>query len=65
MNNKDWKIARVASIPKCDFCTEYAHYDAKLKTDSRWAYFCEALFITESHQRLGLGLGQRLVKGSD
>ena len=37
-----------------------ARYDSKLKDSDKWAYFCERHFISDSHQKLGMGLGQRL-----
>tara|TARA_R110000824_G_C14726661_1_gene625776 strand:- start:204 stop:506 length:303 start_codon:yes stop_codon:yes gene_type:complete len=58
---KDWAATEMAALPKCDFCDDVAAYDAKVKNHSSWAYFCEKHFISHSHQKLGLGLGQKLV----
>ena len=71
--------AEVAELPQCDFCENIAAYDAQVKwqTEDRrfnqteswlvksksWAYFCEEHFISKSNQKLGLGLGQKLILG--
>jgi hypothetical protein len=57
---KDWTVAEMATLPKCDFCADVAKYDAASKSGS-WAYFCEEHFVIHTHQKLGLGLGQKLV----
>ncbi len=34
------KTIKVAKIPKCDFCSEPAIYDAPTRFGSSWAYMC-------------------------
>lgn len=58
----------VSSLPDCDICkmngekTE-AHYDAQTNINDQWGYLCEAHF-QEHGIGLGLGKGQKLVKGA-
>ena len=64
---KNWTIAEMpeGTIPNCDFCENIAEYDAKVRDQVQtncWAYFCEDHFASKSHQKLGLGLGQRIVQ---
>jgi hypothetical protein len=62
---KNWTIAEMpeGTIPNCDFCESIAEYDAKVSPRGLvWAYFCEEHFASESNQKLGLGLGQRIVQ---
>ena len=63
-NEKNWTIAEMpeGTIPNCDFCENIAEYDAKVKNHSAWAYFCQEHFVIHSQQKLGLGLGQRIVQ---
>jgi hypothetical protein len=49
----------VDSIPKCDFCSKKAVYDARTKMGP-WANLCEDHF-KRFGIRLGLGYGQKLV----
>jgi len=58
---KNWTVAEMTTLPKCDFCDDVAAYDAKVKNHSAWAYFCKEHFVIYTHQKLGLGLGQKLV----
>ncbi len=58
---KNWTVAEVMSLPPCNFCDGVASYDAKMKASEMWAYFCEEHFVSHSHQKLGVGLGQKLI----
>ena len=49
----------VSKFPRCDFCGQEAHYDAKTKSGP-WAYMCEQCFKTQG-VGLGLGMGQKLM----
>jgi hypothetical protein len=57
-------VAKVAALPKCDFCANKAGYDGATKMGP-WAYMCEMCFSIEG-RGLGTGIGQRLVvEGED
>lgn len=56
-------IAKVAVLPKCDFCANKAGYDGATKMGP-WAYMCETCFSIEG-RGLGLGIGQRLVEDGE
>lgn len=47
--------------PECDLCGDPAGYDVCIPGDGRWGNVCEAHFQS-SGAKLGLGLGQRLLK---
>jgi hypothetical protein len=53
----------VDELPPCDLDPSHgdAHYDARMRGRSSWAYMCSACF-DEYSVGLGLGVGQRLVK---
>ena len=57
VNSKEVKMYR---LPKCALCDKKAGYDAA-SHDGRWGYFCQQHWEEYTPQRLGLGLGQRLV----
>lgn len=50
----------VAVLPKCDFCDDQAHYDAKIPMYGSWANVCERHFKRFGCS-VGLGKGQKLV----
>lgn len=53
--------ARVARIPKCNFCGAEAQYDFKT-VNGQWAYGCEEDYQAyRLYQILGTGMGQKLV----
>lgn len=53
-------IAKVAVLPRCNFCSQSAVYDFKTKTGP-WAYGCEEHWeANRFYTGLGLGMGQRL-----
>lgn len=53
--------ARVARIPKCNFCGADAEYDFKTVT-GQWAFGCrEDYEAYRLYANLGTGMGQRLV----
>ncbi len=56
-------IAKVAVLPKCDFCDETARYDG-MTTYGPWANMCEPHFENNG-VGLGLGKGQRLVQDGE
>lgn len=56
----NWKVAEVAVVPKCDFCSNAAEYDAACKS-GMWAYMCQNHFDV-NEAKLGLGKGQKLTK---
>lgn len=56
-------VAEVATIPRCDLCSEPAHADGKTQWGP-WAYMCKSHFA-EHGVGLGLGLGQMLVVRDD
>jgi hypothetical protein len=49
----------VEVLPRCELCTEPAHYDAATKIGP-WAYLCEEHYSVHG-VGLGTGKGQRLV----
>lgn len=58
----NWNEAKVAELPKCDFCGQPAKYDAATKQGA-WAFMCESDYQFERRfADLGLGKGQKLVK---
>jgi glutaredoxin len=57
MNNHE-KV-EVLTIPRCDFCTEAARYDARTSLGP-WAYLCAAHYARYGIA-LGLGWGQELI----
>jgi hypothetical protein len=63
--NKTSTTATVTRIPPCDFCTNSAVYDTKMRDRSSWAYMCEDHYAVLGIGRLGLGLGQRLILPAD
>jgi hypothetical protein len=62
----DGTVARVDSLPSCDFCKmnmdhpTAAAYDGTT-TSGQWAYMCDAHFAAHGPGRLGLGIAQRLL----
>lgn len=52
-------VVKVATLPKCDVCSDVALYDAQVVGGS-WGYVCQSCF-DDYGCSLGLGLGQRLV----
>ena len=58
--NKDNTEVEVLSLPKCDFCSEQAHYDARIPAYATWGYVCETHF-QQFECKLGLGRGQKLI----
>jgi hypothetical protein len=70
MNNqreKDGTWVHVARLPKCDFCSADAQFDAVMKPNRPnagampWAFYCGSHFESESARKLGVGFGQELV----
>lgn len=51
---------KMRKLPQCALCEKKAGYDA-VSHDGRWGYFCQSHWEECTDQRLGLGLGQRLV----
>lgn len=64
VENNNWVTAPDYHNALCDYCGTKAQYDAATKT-GRWAFLCDNHFATETNQRLGLGLGQRLIPISE
>ena len=58
------KIVKVTRYPKCDFCDNEAHYDARTRVGV-WAYLCEEHFKVYGTGRLGTGYGQKFVREED
>ncbi len=56
------KTVVVDKLPKCEVrsCSRLARYDARTKT-GLWAELCDSHWRSLTHQRLGVGWGQRLV----
>lgn len=48
-------------LPKCDFCTDPAEYDARLPLFGSWANVCFIHFGQFGPDRLGTGYAQKLV----
>lgn len=53
------KQAVVSKLPKCDFCSDPAKYDAKTRM-GYWASMCAAHYIRYG-VGLGIGKGQELI----
>lgn len=59
-------VAKVAKLPSCDFCKMNgknnvpATYDGATK-QGPWAHMCVTHYTLYGLDRLGVGLGQRLV----
>ena len=49
------------TIPRCDFCTDSARYDAASITGP-WGYFCARHFAVLGNGKLGVGYGQEIVQ---
>ena len=60
----DNTTAKVAQLPKCDFCDERAKYDARIPLFATWGYVCETHF-QQFDCKLGLGNGQKLILEGD
>lgn len=64
----DWTVAHMTTIPKCDICNEAeATVDAPVKAAGNpWGYLCHSCWQLDGRwpNRLGLGIGQRLIKGA-
>lgn len=50
----------VVRFPSCDVCGEEAHYDAQDRTKV-WGNFCLDCWTEYTDQKLGWGIGQRLI----
>lgn len=60
----DWTKAEVASLPSCNFCRQIADFDAKITLPAYkgiWSYMCRLHWEDMTDQKLGLGIGQKLV----
>lgn len=55
-----WVTAPDYHNAQCDYCSSKAIYDAQT-INGFWAFVCDAHFAEHTHQRLGLGFGQRLI----
>lgn len=59
-DDQNLTIAKVAQLPKCNFCENTAQYDGKLREFGMWAYMCYSHFHEFGIGKLGTGLGQEL-----
>lgn len=59
--DKELTTAKVARLPKCNFCDRDALYDFKTQQGS-WAYGCQSDYEAyRLYLNLGTGMGQKLV----
>lgn len=57
-------FVKVYKIPKCDFCSKTALYDARLPLVGCWANVCQEHFVKHECS-LGTGKGQALIATYD
>lgn len=50
----------VSYLPKCDHCEADAHYDG-MESVGVWSFMCDACWAEKTENKLGWGLGQRLI----
>lgn len=59
-------LVKVHTLPRCDFCTNKARFDARTVFAGAWANMCPACFVryTETEE-LGTGHGQFLFEENE